>query len=259
MTNVKIGLITRRMPEKWEDVSQKQLGKLLALRYMSYDFGVAALRAVAILLKIPIWLMRFISYESLYQLIERCQWALLQSIEITHNPSLRLGKFVGTHDPIGQFSLWEYILTEQAFLAWMEQPSTENLNNFIAHWYRPAMPLKKMTRLKQRGTWNGDVRVPFSEHLVKTYAKKLKNVSIIDKLGAAHFFAFEVGQIKEYFPNLPTSSDNSKKYSWADTIITLSPINEEDKTVKNKLTTILKRIEHEQKNYARAEHKARPA
>ncbi len=254
MEQVRIFGKLKQLPTSWGEVPKKQLSTLIGLFYQNMEETELRVAAVLLLLKIPAWQRGMLPMDAMYIMVEKMGWLLRSHPSVDKNHFPEMGGLLGTDDVLGGFRLWEFALTEQAFRQWAEKPTGEGLDLFLAHWYRKKLSPSQLKRRMKKDDWDGDKRRFFIETEIEKNAKRLRKVPFTQKLLVAHFFANELARIAEGHPHVYSGDKNrtDREYTWADTIIAISPINREDETARNRLATILRRMENENRAHAEA-------
>jgi len=153
-----------------------------------------------------------------------------------------LGNLRGTIDIHRDFVAWEYALSEHFFFAYAKNPASQTLNKFLAIWYR-----KKGEK--------------FTENNIEKRAQKLAKFPEWKKYVAFLFFASQRESIAKKYTHIfrKTKKPTKNANDWADTLLSLSAVGDEDKVANTKLSIILRRLnysakaaEEQQKQYDKA-------
>jgi len=194
---------------------------------------------------------------NLFVASELAKFVTTTPLILTKNHFPSIGKKVKFFAPgaiLKDCSVYEYALAEKSFFDFMKSNKEEHLNELVAVLYRPK---RKFLFVKKRTLkYDGDVRQPFSDNLFEKRLEKIKQIDFATKWLIFRWFTSEREQIIKMFP-LTFPKGNKKKEKkrknigavWTDTILAMSQIGDEEKTVNTKLSIILHRIEIDNRNY----------
>jgi len=144
--------------------------------------------------------------------------------------------------------IWEFALCENDFFEYANSQKPEFLDNLISKLYRPKKNF--MFFRKHFSDFDGDFRKEFNESHAQKRLNRISKLPIHYKWLIFRWFASQREIIVKAHPHTYKQSTDKKtnedsNSSWADTIIAMSKVGEEDKTAKTKLSVFLRRIEKE--------------
>jgi len=171
------------------------------------------------------------------------------------NVIFRFRKLFAPQNLLSQTGIWEFALAEKAFFDFSETQKNEHLDKLIAILYRKKKPFYFFRKFSNK--FNGDKRIRFNEY---TYSRNLKRISklpFITKWVIYRWFAHQRADIIETFKYVfkKKETGDSESASWADTIIALAIVGDEEKASYTKLDLILTRINNEARAAAEMERK----
>lgn len=109
----------------------------------------------------------------------------------------RLGRFYGPESEFGNLTMKEFSYSELHYLGYREHKDRDSLVKLVATIYRPAK--KSYDRRKNE---DGDVRVPFNEHLVDHFAKQIRKMSTRKLLAVYYWYEGCRLRLIELFPKV---------------------------------------------------------
>ena len=176
--------------------------------------------------------------ETLYRASESVKFVTENQLEITENLFPKLFKFrrlYGTECILSDSEIWEFALCENDFFQFAKTQEPEHLDNLISKIYRPR---KLFSKQKQS----------FNENSAKRRVKRISKLPVAVKWIIFRWFAYQRELIIKAHPHTFKKSDSSGSGgNWADTIIAMSVVGDEEKTAQTKLSVILRRIDNENK------------
>lgn len=192
--------------------------------------------------------------EKIFTLAEHVKFITDKPIVMEENPYPQLGRLIGCSNILKDFTIWEYALAEIAFFDYKNTGKQEDLDRFIAIWYRPRKSKKEL----KKTDFDGDKRVIFNDNNIAKYLKQIAKISQAKKQLIYYFFLKQREKIVKAHPNIFSGGDtDGDGGTWADTIISMSKVGDEKKTSDTKLAIILRRIENDSKAYKEMQRKTK--
>lgn len=189
--------------------------------------------------------------ESLVRADEAFQFITEKQPEVRDNLFEHVFRFRKLHAPksvLAKTGIWEYALAENAFFSFAESQDVKNLDTLIAIIYREK---RLFSGIKKRlPNFNGDIRIEFNDNTFTNREKRISKLPFVAKWMIYRWFAHEREQIIKTFPHVfkqkkeDSAGDGG---TWADTIIALSIVGDEDKTANTKMALVLARINQSNK------------
>ena len=262
----------KQIPENWSDIKQdkklllyvvslffKGLTKdeiLTAISYFVFKIGpIKQNRIGAFIEKNPTDEHSWYLASQLARMAEALEFIVNETINITENlfPVIfRFRKFHCADSILSKSEIWEFALCENDYFKFAQTQEIEYLDKLISKIYRPK---KSFLFIRKRlSSYEGDIRVKFSENSAKRREKRIKKLNPALKWLIYRWFASQRELIvKAHKYTYKNSEGKGSGGTWADTIIALSEVGTEDRTAKTKLAIILRRIDNENKKADEAE------
>jgi len=277
MQDVKVNYQLKQIPSNWEelkqnkkdflfivslffkDLTKQQLHNLAALKILDVS-DISIRRINAVIENHPE--SRHAKYlsENLFRASELAGFITGTELSITENVFPKLKKYYAPKNVLNSFVAWEYALAESSFFSYAETNKEIFLDRLIAIIYRAKKPFYKIRRYSK--SFDGDIRMSFNDHLVGKRMKKISKIPYHHKWLIFRWFSYQREMILKAHPYTFNSKrdENKKKQTdvgsiWIDTILALSQVGEEEKTANTKLSVILRRIENDNRNYAKLKQK----
>ncbi|RYZ62350.1 MAG: hypothetical protein EOO14_02530 [Chitinophagaceae bacterium] len=165
MTTIQLNKKTYSVPTTWNELTAKQVVKVVDLLSRETDVHEGYLRLLKILTGMSWW--RFINtkaerFADFFYLVE----FLVKENTLTKNLLPKYRGFVGAADDFENLLMCEFAYTEDFFLRWKEDETNETLlNQLVAVLYR-----KPKRFYNERTNKDGDARQPFNEYLSRYHA-----------------------------------------------------------------------------------------
>ncbi len=258
--------IRRTVPENWNDIKQnrklllwtvnlffdkhtkQQLLNLIAYKFLK--IGAVKQKRVESLLKNHPDSDEALSVAgNLFRASEAFSFVTDKDLEVKENIIPELFRFRKLHAPMSVLSycgIWEYALAEDAFFQFAEKNKPEDLDRLIAILYRR----KKMFWYFRKSLKNsdGDKRVSFNENTIDQRTERISKLSSAEKWLIYRWFSHQREIIIDAHPyTFKKTKGESSGGTWADTVLAMSSVGDEDKTAGTKLAIILRRIDNENK------------
>lgn len=171
-------LINKRfyeVPEKWEELSQKQLLRVMDTLFLKgYTAEQMLLRLLQVLTGMSTFRFFKCAIEDLEDFLYVSMFLLSPDMVFTKNliPFYKHShtKFYGPEDFLDNLRMKEFALTENYYLKWFDsnKEDIEALNELIAILYRPA-PAKYDFRKNPNGDFRERFNQPTSSYYARTY------------------------------------------------------------------------------------------
>ena len=219
METLQIGTITKQVPSTWDELTRKQLLRLLADVYSEPRPG-RRLRLLSLLSGFPTPLLANLPTVVLAQLLPLADWVDSDAHRLTAQllPILRIpGRHVAErpttwHGPRASFSnllFGEFIFADTFFALYCLHGTQSFLDQFLTVLYRPA----KRDASPERADWDGDVRLAFNEHQLETRTPRVAPVSALEKLAVVTWYRGCRAQLAQEFPDVFVAAEQDAKAS----------------------------------------------
>lgn len=155
------------IPTTWNELTGKQLVKLLSIFNGSHTLLVAQVQLFKILTGIrwfKLWWLGPLEIEDKLYLVD---W-VLQHNTLTKNLLPVLRGYHGPADNLSNLQVCEFIFTEQYYQQFKEEGNQQHLNMLLAILYRPAKPGYNKHRNE-----DGDIREVYNDNITPLYARKV--------------------------------------------------------------------------------------
>jgi hypothetical protein len=153
-------------------------------------------------------------------------------------------RYYGPADRLFNISFAEFIEAETHYMNFLKEPDFTTLDQLLATFYRKADPMQK----QMDQNFNGDIRLPFNDHLVSYHARQFNSVAPYRKLSVFFFYQGCRNFLISNFPNVFASQGYSKKksYGMASLVDALSmgDVTRNESIRKTMLYDVLIRFEH---------------
>jgi hypothetical protein len=213
METLQIGTITKKVPSTWNELTRKQLLRVLAEFYSAPQPG-RRLRLLALLSGFPVPLLASLPVVVLAQLLPLADWLSSEQHQLTAQllPTLRIaGRHAAErpttwHGPRESFSnllLGEFIFADTFFVLYSLHGQAQLLDQFLTVLYRPA----RRDASPERDDWTGDVRLPFNEHQLETRIPRVAKVPAAEKLAVLAWYRGCRAQLAQEFPDVFVAAD----------------------------------------------------
>ncbi|UOQ99911.1 hypothetical protein MUN81_10510 [Hymenobacter sp. 5317J-9] len=212
METLQIGAITKQVPSTWNEMTRKQLLRVLAELYGASETNGYRLRLLAILTGFRLPLLSALAPDVLAQLLPLVDFTTSEDHRLTAQlvPTLRLpGRHrtepaTTVHGPRASLSnatFGEFIFADTFFIQYHRakaQHRATYLDKFLAVLYRPA----KRHVDPEAADWNGDVRIPFNEYHLEQRTPRLAPVPALEKLAVLTWYRGCRAQLGLEFPEV---------------------------------------------------------
>jgi hypothetical protein len=219
METLQIGAITKKVPATWNELTRKQLLRVLAELYADPKPG-RGLRLLHLLSGFPLPLLGTQPVVVLAQLLPLTHWVDSEKHRLTEQllPTIRIaGRHVSElattwHGPRGQFCnllFGEFLFADTFFVLFTLHGKADLLDKFLTVLYRPA----RRGASAERDDWTGDVRLPFNEHQLETRTPRVAQVALHEKLAVLTWYRGCRAQLGQEFPDVFVAADEDAKAS----------------------------------------------
>jgi hypothetical protein len=216
METLKIGTTTKQVPSTWNELTRKQLLRVLAELYGTTQNAGTRLRLLSLVTGFRLPLLSGLAPDVLAQLLPLVDFITSEDHQLTAQllPTLRLpGRHVTEpvavlHGParsLSNVTFGEFIYADTFFIHYHRTLQRVRLNNssahldkFLAVLYRPS----KRNPDPEADDWNGDVRVPFNENHLERRAPRLAPLPEVEKLAVLTWYRGCRQQLATEFPNV---------------------------------------------------------
>jgi len=213
METLQIGTITRKVPSTWDELTRKQLLRVLRELYSAQQPG-RQLRLLSLLSGFPSPQLASLHPEILGQLLHLGEWVESEQHRLTAQllPTIRIpGRHVAErrttwHGPRESFRnllFGEFMFADTFFVLYCLQGKVEFLDNFLTVLYRPA----RRDASPDRPDWNGDVRLAFNEHQLETRTPRVAPLPALEKLAVLTWYRGCRAQLADEFPDVFVAAD----------------------------------------------------
>jgi len=208
METLQIGTITKQVPSTWNELTRKQLLRVLAELY-SADRPGRRLRLLALLSGFPLPQLASLSIVTLAQLLPLTDWLSSDQHRLTAQllPTLHIaGRHLSErpttwYGPSASFSnllFGEFIFADTFFVLYTLRGQEQLLDQFLTVLYRPV----RRDASPERADWTGDVRLPFNEHQLESRTPRVAKVPPIQKLAVLAWYRGCRAQLAQEFPDV---------------------------------------------------------
>lgn len=217
METLQIGTTTKQVPSTWNELSRKQLLRLLAELYGSAQDEGLRLRLLSVVTGFRLPVLTGLPADVLAQLLPLVDFVTSEDHLLTAQllPTLRLpGRHrtepaVTWHGPARSLSnvpFGEFIFADTYFIQYSRYHRPEHLDRFLAVLYRPS----KRNPNPEAPDWNGDVRVPFNENHLEHRCKLLAGVNNqLEKLAVLTWYRGCRAQLATEFPDVFAAAEET--------------------------------------------------
>lgn len=252
-----------QMPEQWNQLTGKQLIQLafyLVQDNVSYKEKVYILKVCLGLSDKELfnyaWLPKWLSNTQFFKKIEVLLFLhdhlhlidfLFEHNHLTKQLLPRLvhwsasKNYWGPADNFENLTMDEFCFSEYHFLEFKKTNSRDALIRFVATLYRPAK--KGYSLLVNK---DGDIRVPFNEHLIKSYAKDIARFSLSHMLGVFIWYMGCRYELIRLFPKVFNGKESDTEsfglFSLITSVAEDGVMGDFDKVNKKQVHTILLRL-----------------
>jgi hypothetical protein len=172
MKQIELNKKTYHIPSAWNELSQKQLLKLMDILYSNQDAGSALLQIFRILTCMTQFTFFSTRVKDMEDFLYLCEF-LLEKNTLTKNLIPIHEGFAGPKDDFGNLTGLEFVCSEDYYFRAFtkdhpdaqREMSIEMLNEFVAVLYRP---IKDNYNIKIDP--DGDIRSPFNENICHYHA-----------------------------------------------------------------------------------------
>jgi hypothetical protein len=212
METLQIGTFTRQVPSTWDELSRRQLLRLLPEVYAPARPD-RRLRLLAALSGYPLPLLAGLSPDILGQLLPLTAWLASDKHRLTEQllPTLSVaGQTVRAatwHGPLGQLRnllFGEFMFADTFFVLYCLHGQAKFLDQFLTVLYRPARPDAD----PDAPDWTGDVRLPFNEHQLERRATRVARVPQAQKLAVLTWYRGCRAQLADEFPDVFAAAED---------------------------------------------------
>lgn len=202
------------VPTKWNELTAKQLVKIIAVFEAPGEVDEARMKLLKILSGISVWRWVMTDVEELNEYLYLTDF-LLQANSLTENVRPKYKGFAGPSSDFENLLMCEFAYTEPLFFKWVEESSIDALNQLVAILYR-----KKKKGYDEGLNKDGDVRIAFNEYECKYFSnKKISKWPIDVKKAVAFWYDGCRRKLIEDFPEVFGGSGESAKYGLLETIM----------------------------------------
>lgn len=219
METLQIGALTKQVPSTWDELTRKQLLRVLAEFYSAPKPG-RGLRLLHVLSGFPLPRLGTQPVVVLAQLLPLTHWVDSETHRLTAQllPTLQIpGRHVTErpttwHGPLGEFRnllFGEFLFADTFFVLFTLHGKQELLDQFLTVLYRPA----RRGASPEREDWTGDVRLPFNEHQLETRTPRVARVPLLEKLAVLTWYRGCRAQLGQEFPEVFVAADEDTQTS----------------------------------------------
>jgi len=168
MIDVYFGKRAYAAPEAWNELTRRQLLKVMAIFDSPLPHIQGIILLTQILTNIPWW--RFFRFRSphLEDAAGQITGFLLEKNTLTRNLLPKYRRCYGPADGFGNLTMGEFSFTEAFFQSWRNSDDVDWLHKLIAVLYRP-----KRSNYDHKRNPDGDHREKFNPNLIEQRAKKI--------------------------------------------------------------------------------------
>jgi hypothetical protein len=184
MTLVKIGNRYYPFPDRWNDLSGKQVIAIMKIFCSETDLPVhiAGPKFFKILSNAS-WLKLCLNSLDVQENIHLVEWLFEpdQKNILTKNPIPKRKRLYGPADRLDNLCAKEFFWAQHFYDAWTDSKSVNDLNKLVATLYRRANPKYNVTK-------DDDIRESFNSNAIDFYEKKVRRWPLQVKFTIAHWF-----------------------------------------------------------------------
>jgi hypothetical protein len=232
----------------FQSLTPQQLLNLVAFRFLKIG-GFRQKRVERLLEKHPDSKEAQNVAENLFRGGEAFDFIVKQQLEVKENLFPRIFRFRRLHAAVSvltNFGVWEYALAEAAFFNFVETDEQRYLDELIAIAFRRKKLFWFIRKSFKKS--DGDKRVIFNENTYKNQIKRISKLPIAVKWLIFRWFSHQRELIIDaHIYTYKNRNGEGGGGTWADTILAMSSVGDEDKTANTKLSIILRRIDNENK------------
>ncbi|MVN77749.1 hypothetical protein GO988_15555 [Hymenobacter sp. HMF4947] len=217
METLQIGAITRQVPATWNELTRKQLLRVLAELYAAPRPG-RQLRLLHLLTGFPLPLLATQPVVVLAQLLPLTHWLNSEAHLLTEQllpslviPGRRLSEPATTwHGPRGYLQnllFGEFMFADTFFVLYCLHGTQDLLDQFLTVLYRPA----RRGASPEDDDWNGDVRLAFNEHQLETRTPRAFRIDALQKLAVVTWYRGCRALLAQEFPDVFVAADEDDK------------------------------------------------
>lgn len=225
METLQIGAITQRVPSTWNELTRKQLLRVLAELYAAKQPTGVRLRLLSLLTGFRMPLLSGLPADVLAQLLPLVDFVTSETHYLTAQllPTLKVpGRHVTEpvatlHGPrayLSNVTFGEFMFADTFFLHYHLATKKHRLANrstildkFLAVLYRPG----KRNPNPEAPDWNGDVRIAFNEYHLERRTPRLAPVPELEKLAVLTWYRGCRQQLATEFPDVFAVADEDEK------------------------------------------------
>ena len=222
--------LKREMPTEWNELSPKQIEKLIKLIHGPGSMHLIMHYCIKVLLRLS-WPKFFLFLPELKSLwldehgepktfIRLNTLFLFEGFTLTVNPFpvLRIGKaiFYGPRDYCEGLTTLEFIAVETYLQTFHQSKEIKDLDFFIAAIYRPQGSGDEQDPTSEN--FSGDRREPFNDHRVESRLQLIKKIPEARKLSVLYFYRSCRHLWETSFDLVFTGKSNENNYGWFEMI-----------------------------------------
>lgn len=197
MTTIEIKGRTFQVPTTWNELSFKQLVKVVEIVYGDYPVTMGKLLLFKTIAGFTDLQWAFVTPDEVDDLLYLVDF-IGSDTKLTRQLVPRQGRFTGPADSFNNLVMHEFVFTEDHFFRFKDGESIEHLNNLVAVLFRPVKKGYDTTK-----NLDGDARIPFNENLCLYNAKrKIAKWDINIKLAILTWYEACRIQMVEDFPEV---------------------------------------------------------
>ncbi|PSR53926.1 hypothetical protein AHMF7605_10550 [Adhaeribacter arboris] len=205
--------IEKQVPASWNELSGKQLVRVIAALLTIRDKHTLQLTLIQILLQVKSSFLNLCTVEQKIYLAQLTQFitkgGLLtkQLLPVISLGKWRRQKYYGPASSFRNLLFLEFIFSDTYFIAWSKKQNEELLNKFIACLYRERTWFHFIK--KRFSSYNGDNRRAFNSHLVEVRAHKLAQLPLEVKQSIVLWYRGCREELEKDYPRV-FSGDNQQ-------------------------------------------------
>lgn len=209
MTIVEIGKRLYPVPQKWNELTGRQLIDALVILHSGMDVDTARLHLFRTITATTWWRLWWLGVKEFDDLLYLVDWMLTDNT-LTKNILPVYREMYGPADAFNNLIISEFIFTEQHYTIFKNAETSEPdrlaaLNSLVGILYRPAKPGYDMRRNE-----SGDIREAFNDNLTGFYSDFVALWPFAVKQAIAFWYAGCRDQLIKDFPKPFTPDPDSE-------------------------------------------------
>jgi len=198
MTIIQIGKKLFPFPQQWNDLSRRQLLRIMNILVNHQDMTVDDAKARFFkILSNASWLRLLLFPLDVQENIHLVEWIYEPQPDKLYTKNL-IPHFRGMYGPADEFSnlcALEFFWAQHFYDKWADTKDVQHLNKMVATLYRPTSLKAYMNRVSRN-----DVRVAYNPNYTETYEKQVAEWPMLIKESIAKFFEHSFLNIRRRYP-----------------------------------------------------------